>query len=364
MPINDKISKDLIDIEPTAILEFYRLYYDTVNEPDLFYPFHPCSHGITTQIVLNNIAYKPIAVEVEDFETNIFNRISRPRIRVSNVNLAISNLLRQKNDFKNARLERTKIFIKYIDDVNFDGNSNPFGVADPNAEISTDSFIISQKLQENKNIVEFELTAPFDLENFEIPGRLILGRYCYWQYRGLGCNYYGRPVCQSNDAEFTYHPTGNAPLTQGFQYLSADYEWKYNHSYGVGDIVYASTEKDPFKIWYVCNNAHTSNQNNFPGTDGAPWEKDGCSKTIGACKKRFSNLTNVYSGKNTEGTTGVVSGKNEVPFNYGVVQDFTNISYTFAGVDLGDELGNKRFLPFGGFPATDKYQYGQSFKNR
>ena len=352
MPINDKISRDLIDVEPTAILEFYRLYYDTVNEPDLFYPFHPGSHGVITPIALNGVYYKPIAAEVDEFEVNTFNRVNRPRIRVSNANLLISSLLRQKNDFKNAKLERIKIFVKYIDDANFDGGTNPFGVADPNAEISRDTYIISQKLQENKNIVEFELTAPFDLENFEIPGRLVLGRYCYWQYRGLGCNYYGPPICQSNDSQFTYHPTGNIPSFRNFQYLSTDYEWKYNYTYKAGEVAYISTEKDPFKIWYVCNVDHVSSQESFPGMDGAPWEKDGCSKTIGGCRKRFQTISTVYSGKTYEGSTGFFTGYNIVPENYGVINSVDNSS------------DQKNFLPFGGFPATDKYQYGNSFQNR
>jgi hypothetical protein len=67
MPINNKVSKDLLDLEPTAVLEFYKIYYDTVNEPDSFFPFHPCSNGLQGKIVLNNIGYVPLAVEVEDF---------------------------------------------------------------------------------------------------------------------------------------------------------------------------------------------------------------------------------------------------------------------------------------------------------
>ncbi|MGA0048978.1 MAG: phage minor tail protein L [Flavobacteriaceae bacterium] len=353
MPINDKISKDLIDVEPTAILEFYRLYYDTVNEPSTFFPFHPCSHGITGKIKLNNISYVPLAVEVEDFESNIFNRIARPRLRVSNAGLLVSDLLRKKSDFKNAKIERIKIFIKYIDNSNFDGGVNPFGIADPNAEIVRDTFIISQKLQENKELVEFELTAPFDLENFEIPGRLIMGRYCYWQYRGIGCNYYGRPVCQENDAAFTYIPTGNAAANVGDFFNASDpnYEWQNKSTaYNPGDIVYVLTEKDPFKTFYICKNQHIPNENNHPTLDASPWEKDGCSKLIGACRKRFANTGIYYTGlihAFGADSTGAVTVLNTVP------------------IDLAGESQQSNFsLPFGGFPATDKYSYGPSFKNK
>lgn len=351
MPINDKISRDLIDIEPTAILEFYQLYYDTINEPTNFFAFHPCSLGLTRGITLDGQAYLPLAVEVDDFETNIFNRISRPRIRIGNENLVISDILRKKNDFKNAKITRKKIFIKYIDDVNFDGGVNPFGLADPNAEISSEAFVISQKLQENKNYVEFELTAPFDLENFHIPGRLILGRYCYWQYRGMGCNYFGRPICQENNAPFTYIPTGNAPdvLGSGFNSSSLQLQWAIKNTYyNPGDVVYVITEKDPFKTFYVCTETHLPTVNNHPSIDSSPWQKDGCSKTISACRKRFSNTGIYYSGYFPDAlTTGETTIKNFVPES------------------LAGEINSVQFyLPFGGFPATDKFSNVSSYKNK
>jgi lambda family phage minor tail protein L len=338
MPINNKVSKDLLDLEPTAVLEFYKIYYDTVNEPDSFFPFHPCSNGLEGKIVFNNIAYVPLAVEVEDFESNIFNRINRPKIRISNEQLMISQILRRKNDFKFAKLERVKIFVKYIDDVNFEGGVNPYGIADSNSEISRDSYVISQKTQENKSLVEFELTAPFDLENFSIPGRLVMGRYCYWQYRGLGCHYFGPPVCQENDSNFSRVPTGS------FNFQSTINEWQYYTIYSPGMIVYVSTPKDPYRTWYVCNQAHTSSENNAPGLDNAPWEKDSCSKSIGACKKRFYNSSIEYSG---------ISGSSVV------TGSITNPVPSTQTASLGSF-----YLPFGGFPATDNYQYGQSFRQK
>ena len=338
MPINNRISNDLVDLEPTAILEFYKLYYDTVNEPDSFFPFHPCSNGLNGKIVLNSIPYLPIAVEVEDFESNIFNRINRPKIRISNDGLTISQVLRRKNDFKHARIERIKIFLKYIDDVNFDGGVNPYGVSDPTAEISKDSYIISQKTQENWSLVEFELTAPFDLENFTIPGRLVLSRYCYWQYRGLGCNYFGRPVCQDNNVDFTHVPTG------AFNFQTTENEWNYGKLYYSGDVAYVSTDKDPYRTWHVCKQNHRADENNHPSLDASPWEKDGCSKTVDSCRKRFANTGITYSGY-----SGESSGSYTV--------------YNLVPASLNADASNA-YLPFGGFPGTDKYQYGATYKNR
>jgi len=338
MPITTKVSKDLLDLEPAAVLEFYKIFYDTANEPDSFFPFHPCSNGLQGKIVLNSVAYVPLAVEVEDFETNIFNRISRPKIRISNEGTMISQILRRKNDFKFAKLERTKISVKYIDDVNFEGGVNPYGVADPYAAISTDSYVISQKLQENKSLVEFELTAPFDLENFTIPGRLVVGRYCYWQYRGLGCNYFGAPVCKEDNTPFTFVPTGT------FNFQSTVNEWKYGGTYHAGMIAYVSSPKDPYRTFYVCTHTHIASENNMPGLDNAPWEKDGCSKSIESCKKRFFDTSLYYSG---------ISGS----------QPATGAVYNPVPSAQTASLGSF-YLPFGGFPATDNYQYGQSYSDK
>lgn len=337
----NKVSKDLIDLEPTTVLEFYKLYYDTINEPDSFFPFHPCSNGIEKGIVFNSLMHIPIAVEVEDFETNIFNRINRPKIRISNSNYVMSSLLRKKNDFKFAKLERTKIFLKYIDDENFEGSTNPYGISDVNAIISRDTYVISQKIQENINLVEFELTTPFDLENFTIPGRLVLGRYCYWQYRGIGCNYFGPVVCQDNDNQFTHIPTGN------FNFQTTDNIWTYNKQYYPGDVVYLETEKDPFRTWYVCQKAHRASEYDIPSLDGSPWQSDGCSKLISACRKRFVDRTINYSG--ISGVTANIK---------------TSIDNAVPPTLTANTQTQAAYLPFGGFPATDKYSYGSSFRNK
>ena len=250
----------------------------------------------------------------------------------------ISQILRRKNDFKFAKLERVKVFVKYIDDVNFEGGINPYGVADPNSAISRDIFVISQKTQENKSIVEFELTAPFDLENFSIPGRLVMGRYCYWQYRGLGCHYFGPPVCQEDDSQFSHVPTG------AFNFQNSTNEWRYGASYFKGDVVYVSTPKDPFKTWYICAEDHLASESNMPGLDNVPWQKDGCSKSISACQKRFVNSSIFYSGVSGAST---VTGEVYNPVPSTQTANLTSF-----------------YLPFGGFPATDNYSYGQSYNKR
>ena len=75
------------------------------------------------------------------------------------------------NDLTGASVVRIRTLAKFIDAVNFPGNTNPFGTPDPNAEFPQEQYSIDRKSAENRNVVEFELAAPTDLAGVRIPGR-------------------------------------------------------------------------------------------------------------------------------------------------------------------------------------------------
>ena len=205
----NKIASSLLDIQPTAVLEFYRIYPDTLNRPNVYIPLHNGS-ALENNIVWQGVQYVPMPIEGEGFEINGNAQFSRPKLRVANKDYLITNLLQNNNDFKNAKIVRIRTFLKYLDDENFEGG-NPFGSPDFTAEISNDTYLISQKTAENKLYVELELTSPLDLDNFEINNRLILAKYCYWQYRGHGCNYVGGAIEKEDGFNFS--------TTEGFGYI-------------------------------------------------------------------------------------------------------------------------------------------------
>ena len=63
----DKIARSLLDLQPTAIVELFLLYFNTVDKEDAFIAFHGgaiYNQGITWQ----GIEYLPIPVETEGFE--------------------------------------------------------------------------------------------------------------------------------------------------------------------------------------------------------------------------------------------------------------------------------------------------------
>ena len=216
----NKIASSLLDIQPTAVLEFYRVYPDTLAKPSLFIPIHNGS-AFENNIVWQGIQYIPMPIEGEGFEINGNGQFSRPKLRIANKDYLITNLLQNNYDFKNAKIIRSRTFLKYLDDENFDGG-NPFGSQDFTAEISNDTYLVSQKTIENKLYVELELTSPLDLENFEVNSRLILAKYCYWQYRGHGCNYIGGPVEKEDGFGFS--------TTKGLGYII---EYANNSSFDI-----------------------------------------------------------------------------------------------------------------------------------
>jgi lambda family phage minor tail protein L len=296
----DKIARNLMDLQPTAIVELFRLFFNTVDSPGQYVSFHGGSL-FGNDIIWQGLPYSPIPVETEGFEINGNGQVPRPKIRVANKDYFVTKLLTENNDFLHAKLIRKRTFVKYLDDANFDGG-NPWEEADSSAELSNDTFLFSQKTAENKSFVEFELTSPLDVEGFDLTNRLVLARYCPWRYRGAGCNYVGIPIetedlqpITINDPQIIANWTSNVKNYPNFK------EWTIDNQYTSGDLVSITNsgvrinqvnlgnERLFYQDWFFCKTDHFSNAINKPdGTNGF-WLKDGCSKKLSACRKRFNN---------------------------------------------------------------------------
>jgi hypothetical protein len=330
-----EVGKSLIDLEMSSIVELYELYYSPIDEP---FRFHAGTNAIIKNIIWRGNQYYSSAIEVEGFEANIVGRLPRPKVTVSNKDLLISSILREYSDFRQSKFVRIKVFLKHLDVENFDENINPFGTPDPLSYISKEKYLISQKIIENSNLIQFELITPFDLQSLESASRAIYGKYCYWQYRGSGCNYKGDLICKENDSSFSKKPKSIKNLTGSYRTVQAlsfaneseaieYYSWSDNKNYQEGDIIVVANIdlnglKDPPYTWFVCIQDHLSSRLTYPNKSISFWEKDGCSKKIEACKKRFLKITD-----------------HEL-------------------MDRNNDFGVMRgILPFGGFPGTDKFKY-------
>ena len=104
-------------------------------------------------------------------------QLPRPKIIISNATGLISSILltvnetTTGNDLTGATVTRIRTLAKFLDAVNFPGNTNPLGTPDPNAEFPKEIYAIDRKSAENRETVEFELAAPTDLAGVRIPKR-------------------------------------------------------------------------------------------------------------------------------------------------------------------------------------------------
>lgn len=293
----DKIARSLVELQPTAIIELFQLYFNTTNGKNNHISFHGGTN-FSNEIIWGGVRYQPIPVETEGFEVNANGQMARPKIRISNKDRFVTSLLNNNNDLQFAKVVRRRTFVKYLDDNNFDGG-NPWGQADPSAEVSNDTFVISQKTAENRMFVEFELTSPLDLDNFEVNNRLIMSRYCSWQYRGIGCNYNGPPIETEEGQDL---PINFAMINNWPSISSQNGEWREKKTYAKGDAVFIENKKvilspDPNKpklkrfarVWYVCQKDHLSSDDKHPEDNSTFWLRDGCNKKLDGCKKRFQD---------------------------------------------------------------------------
>lgn len=287
----DRIASSLLELQPTAIIELFLLYFNTVDNPNAFIAFHGGS-VYNKGIVWQGIEYLPIPVETDGFEVTANGQLPRPKMRISNKDYFATDLLINNDDLQFAKIIRKRTFIKYLDDANFDGG-NPWGQADASAELSNDTFVIGQKTAENKSFIELELTSPLDLENFEVNNRLIMSRYCSWHYRGNGCNYNGIPIATEDNQKIEI-------VNPEEWYKNQDQKkWSAQGSYASGDAAYIENQKiiinNPnnslpsgfAKIWYVCQSGHASSSSTIPDKNPSLWKRDGCNKKLDGCKLRF-----------------------------------------------------------------------------
>lgn len=333
-----KVRDSLTHLEPTALIELFELYFSPNIAP---FRFHPGSNNLK-EIIWNGNKYYPLAVDTDGFESNMTGKLPRPKLSIVNTENIFSSLLKDFSDLRDSKITRRKVLLRHLDAENFDNSINPFGSSDSAIYISLETFLISQKLVENKHFIQFELISPFDLQSLDSMNRSVLGRYCFWQYRGLGCGYSGDLICQENDESFDLASIQHLRHTDGINFKTKtgaivstlseaanSFKWLENINYPIGNIVCVENfdlngVKDPQFIWFVCIKDHTSSYFLQPNNNSDYWLKDSCSKTINACKKRFL-------------TSSTVDPK----------------GYTF----INDGIITKNTLRFGGFPGTEKFKY-------
>ena len=317
--INEKVASEAMSLEPSQILEFYLIYYAWPDDTSSVLALCPTTAGMqrgtltADRIVWQSQEYISYPMEVSGFEVKGDNSLPRPRIKVSNINFAISKYLKVHNNLIGCKVIRKRTFARFLDDLNFPGGKNPyFDVTTQNSEASATSYLpdqtyyINRRIAETKDIVELELSTVFELDNTYLPNRNVYAKYCTWVYRGCGCLYAGAPLKSANDSDFK--DSSDATVSVG----TFKGKWSNLTTYSKGQWVYIETAGhdisdddsessvngasiSPLRTMYVLVDSSANGNEDFPPIS-KKWQKDECSKKISACKLRFGKTGLRFGG--------------------------------------------------------------------
>jgi lambda family phage minor tail protein L len=193
---------DLQAIAPSAVIELFQLDLNAAQHgADETYYFHAGVNATNNaDIIWNSQAYVAFPIEATDFEYTGTGSLPRPKLRISNIFGTITGLiLSLPNGLEGAKVTRIRTLARYIDGVNFPGGTNPYGTPDPTAEFPREIYYIDRKAGENRDLIEFELAAAFDLVGVRAPKRQCVSNVCQWIYRGSECGYAGNAYFNFND---------------------------------------------------------------------------------------------------------------------------------------------------------------------
>ena len=185
---------ELQAVAPGAVIELYQLELNAEQHGTAqTYYFHAgIDANQTGDVVWNAQAYTRFPVVVEGFEYSGRGELPRPRFRVSNVLSTVTTILAGlPNGLGGAKVTRIRTLARFLDAVNFPGGTNPYGTPDPTAEFPREIYYIDRKSAENREVVEFELAAIFDIAGVRAPKRQCLRNLCQWEYRSPECSYTG-----------------------------------------------------------------------------------------------------------------------------------------------------------------------------
>ena len=393
-----------IDLEQLYIDEHMTYITAGDRSGESVFRFHNNLKLTKQKIYWKGQTYHPLPIKVEGFDSNTRGAMPTPRMSMmssDDVNEGPAERMfrdfrvavRKLDDLIGAKLTRVRTFAKYLDAENFymlneqglqvslgDDVIKPEGFEpDPLAEFPREIFFINRKSSESKDGIEFELASFMDFENLKLPSRIVLSRYCQFQYRGAGCIYEYESEAPSNkddlydgfgsDSKETLNFPCKAPpiANENNELFSDALEGEYNpdpsfaqydpskgeegggsNNYGKGDQVYLI--KNQLKYYFI------GKENNIPPGETTPsaippntnfWYEDQCSKDVMGCKIRWSDAYKIKIealGPNSSNLIGTPDNPGSFSMN-GCRPNDTPNGATHAGC-----------LPFGGFPAVEKIE--------
>ena len=174
----DPVFSEVQKINPSAIIELFVLQLDNaLHGATTIYRFHAGSNlDANGEIIFAGNTYLRFPIEATGFAYQR-GQLPRPKLRVSNATGLISSILvsvnqvTRGNDLTGATFTRIRTMARFLDAINFPGNTNPLGTPDPSAEFKRQVFTIDRKSAETREVVEFELAASLDMAGVRAPKR-------------------------------------------------------------------------------------------------------------------------------------------------------------------------------------------------
>jgi len=323
----------------TGIVELYELYLSNSDNDDPFC-FHAGVDYSLRELQFYNARnpnkvniYTPIPVKMEGLNIASDGASSRPTITIANVEQVFTSTIESATgkylrfrDLVGLKLVKRQTLEKYL--IGQPSTSN--------VEFPIQSYYIDRVKEETNTEIQFELAAPYDLENIQIPARVIIGKFCPWIYQGHaldrvgGCywpannekigaagsipiflNVYDEPLIElaalTSVSAFSANTTyaidsivtfngdyyraetlavgGTPDDNRGFWQIIRTWTlWEDEQSYNAGDYVRYGNN-----IWR-CSTSHESSlaEGRIPTTNSRWWSReDYCGKTLKSCKARF-----------------------------------------------------------------------------
>ena len=172
------IVSNLQNTNPSPIIELFTLTLDnSLHGATTIYSFHNGSSlKDNGEIVWASNSYQRFPIQAEGFAFRK-GQLPRPTLTVSNALGTITAILLNVNstttgnDLTGATVTRIRTLARFLDAVNFPGDINPYGTPDNTAEFPQEIYKIDRKSAENREFVQFELAAVFDLAGIRAPKR-------------------------------------------------------------------------------------------------------------------------------------------------------------------------------------------------
>lgn len=305
-----------IDVGPLGFSRGVISQTEIDYEDKTVFRFHNNIKLTTSSIFWNKKEYIAAPIVAEGFEIKGSGPQPTPKLSltVSDQDITLLSILKsrilQLGDIVGAKVTRIRTFAKFLDTENFFDSISPQGfVPDPNAELPRDIYFIDRKSNENKNLIQFELSSILDMEGIKLPGRLVIANTCPFTYRGNGCmyEYNGRrnteehgesyytilpelapPVATESDEKIANLLSGVAIVDRG--------EHNPYLTYNSGETVYV--EHNGIKYYFIANGVDIG----VSPPNRNYWIADQCSKKVLGCMYRW-------------GINGAAQGSGIVPGN-------------------------------------------------